>query len=391
MRRLSKWVIRTVVILLALAVISLLFPPTRRALWTTLFLADFVAGDSPSLFKRLTPDPVVTSDSLTVDDSLRVSFDLYRAPADKPTAALLFTHGFAHRGNRDPRVQAQARRLARAGFAVMTPDLQQMKTYRLGFQDVDAVVACLQFLRQLPGIDSTRIGVVAPSFGAGPVLIATSRPEVRDHVHFGLIFGGYYDLRRTLFYTLTGAYDAEGQVGRMNHSANRHNRWKFLRGNLHLLPPSPSRGAYTDFLTAKIDDPDLDIRPVLDRFSSAEQRLLAFMDNEDPARFDSLFASVPPSFHAWIDTLSLHYYAPDIRTRLLIVHSDADDKVHYTESLALGQALANAPLPTVIIVSVFAHVDLSLEWRSFQMLRQKVLPGLGQLWSLGHHLLEFGN
>lgn len=378
-------------ILAIMVITALLVPQTRHALWTTLFLADFVAGDGPSLFKLLTPAPVVTSDSLIVADTLRVPFALYRTSTEKPTAALLFTHGFAHRGNEDPRIQAQARRLARAGFAVMTPDLQQMKTYRLGFQDVDAVVACLEYLRRLPGIDSTRIGVVAPSFGAGPVLIALSRPQVRDRVNFGLIFGGYYDLRRTLLYTLTGAYDAEGVAGRMDHSANRHNRWKFLRGNLNLLPPSPSRGEYTNFLTAKIDDPDLDIHPVLGRFSDTEQQLLAFIDNEDPARFDSLYANVPPSFHAWIDTLSLSHYAPDIRTRLLIVHSDADDKVHYTESLALARNLPNAPAPEVTIVSVFAHVDLSLEWRSFQVLRQKVLPGLGQLWSLGYHLLEFGN
>jgi len=389
MRRLARRFLWCLLIVIGAAGISLLFPPVRRAAWTTLFLADFVSGDAPSLFKRLTPSPVVTSDTLIVSDSLQIPFDLYRPPSDARAAAVLFTHGLAHRGYHDPRLQAQSRRLARAGFVVMAPDLQQMKTYRLGFKDVEAVVACLGYLRRLAGVDSTRVGVVAPSFGAGPVLIAISRPEVRDQVCFGLIFGGYYDLRRTLLYTLTGAYQAEAHSGIIDPSSNRHNRWKFLRGNLHLLPPSPSREEYARFLAAKIAEPTMDIHPVLSRFSAEERRVLVFMDNEDPARFDSLYAAIPTSAHAWIDTFSLHHYTSGIKARLLIVHSQADKKVPFTESLVLSRHLPRAPEPLVMIVGLFSHVDLKLEWRSFQVVWQELLPGMEQLWSLAYHLLAY--
>lgn len=391
MRRLLKRILRILLIAIGIAAISLLFSPVRHAAWTALFIADFVAGDDPSLFKKLTSPPIVTSDTLTIGDDLQIPFDLYRPDTDAPSAAILFTHGLAHRGKQDPRVQEQSRRLARAGFVIMAPDLQQMKTYRLGFRDVEAVAACLDYLRPLAAVDSTRVGVIAPSFGAGPVLIAISRPRVRDQVRFGLIFGGYYDLRRTLLYTLTGAYDAEGHSGRIDPSPNRHNRWKFLRGNLHLIPPSPSRQTYSRFLMAKQDDPALDIAPALSRFSEPEQRLLLFMDNEDPARFDSMYAALPTSVHAWIDTLSLHHYAADIKARLLIAHSRADAKVAFTESLTLGRSLPNAPEPEVVILGLFSHVDLQLEWSSLQAVWQKILPGLRQLWSLAYQLLEYRN
>lgn len=376
--------------LIALAGVSLAFGPVREAAWTVLFLADFFAGQSPSPYKLLSGEPEVASGAIAVGDTLEIPFDFYRCAAHRPQAGLLLTHGLAHLGNHDPRVREQALRLARAGFAVLTPDLEPMKNYRLGFADVDALVAAIQHLRTLPGVDSTRIGLVAPSFAAGPALIALSRPQVQGQVHFALIFGGYWDLRRTLRYTLTGAYDAEGFVGRARVAANRHNRWKFLRGNLDLLSPSPSREAYAAFLGAKIDDPLLDITPVLASFSKEEQQLMIFMDNEDPAHFDSLYAGLPTAVQTWVDTLSLYHYTDQLRTQLLIAHSRTDEKVHFTESLTMSRSLPHAPPPEVYLLGLFSHVDLKVGWDSLRALWNELLPGLGQLYLLSLHLLRQG-
>lgn len=376
--------------LVALAGVSLFFRPVHEAGRTILFLSDFFAGGSPSPFKLLAGEPEVTEGTLAVDDTSKVPYDLYHCPAEAPRAGLLLTHGLAHLGNQDPRVRDQALRLARAGFVVMAPDLQQMKHYQLGFQDVEALVGAVQCLRALPQVDSTRIGLIAPSFAAGPALIALSRPQVQEQVRFALIFGGYWDLRRTLRYTLTGAYQAEGLAGRIPLEGNRRNRWKFLRGNLDLLAPSPSREAYTAFLGAKIDDPLLDIAPVLANFSQEERQLLVFMDNEDPERFDSLYAGLPAAVHAWVDTLSLYHYTDQLRTKLLIAHSRADEKVHFTESLALGRHLPHAPPPEIQILGLFTHVDLRVNWRSLRALWDELLPGLTQLYLLSLHLLRQG-
>ncbi|MBI2502362.1 MAG: hypothetical protein HYW07_03910 [Candidatus Latescibacteria bacterium] len=374
----------------ALAGLSLAFGPVREAAWAVLFLSDFFAGPSPSPFKLLAGEPELTSGVIALGDSGGIPFDLYRCPAPRPQAGLLLTHGLAHLGNQDPRVREQAVRLARAGFVVVAPDLAQMKNYQLGFGDVDALAATLRHLRTLPEVDSTRIGLVAPSFAAGPALIALSRPQVQRQVRFALIFGGYWDLRRTLRYTLTGAYDAEGFTGIVPLAANRHNRWKFLRGNLDLLAPSSSRGEYAAFLGAKIDDPLLDINPVLANFSQEERQLLVFMDNEDPARFDSLYAGLPTAVHAWVDTLSLHHYADQLRTKLLIAHSRADQKVHFTESLTLSRHLPHAPPPEIHILGLFSHVDLRVSWESLRALWDELLPGLWQLYLLALHLLRQG-
>ena len=78
---------------------------------------------------------------------------------------------------------------------------------------------------------------------------------------------------------------------------------------------------------------------------------------------------------AWVDTLSLAPYAPRITARLLIVHSRADAKVPFTEALSLSRNLPLAPPPRVVIVSLFEHMDLKLEWRSLDAAGRPLTPG----------------
>ena len=377
--------LRLVLGALVLGGLVLSLPPVRTTLWTSLLLSDFLAGESPSLFKFLSRAPHTSQDSLATPDG-PVPFALYRPPGQDPAAGLILVHGFAHRGKQDPRIDRQARRLARAGFVVMAPDLEAMKSYKLSFADARALTACMAHLRAVPQVDSARIGLIAPSFAAGPALIALSRAPAP--LRFALVFGGYYDLRRTLHYTLTGAYTADGQAGRIDPGPNRRNRWKFLAGNLDLLPASPSRAELALFLQQQIAQPERPVLPHLDRFAAAEQNMVRFMANEEPALFDSLYATVPAPVRAWVDTLSLHHYSAAIQTPLLLVHSTGDGKVPYTESLALSRALPQSPASRLYIVDLFAHVDLAMRWDSLATVWNHTLPGLGRLWLLVYDLVR---
>ena len=369
---------------LALGASVLCLAPIRSAVRTTLLLSDFLAGESASLFKLLSRTPRVSRNTLPAPDR-PVPFDLYSPFRGKPRAGLILVHGFAHRGSQDPRIREHGERLARAGFVVMAPDLHDMKTYKLGFADVRSLKACIAHLRAFPEVDSTRVGLLAPSFAAGPALIASS--QVSTPLRFALIVGGYCDLRATLRYTLTGAYGEPGGQQRQGPARNRRSRWKFLAGNLDLLPPSPSRSELRLYLEQQIGNPRRPVEPQLARFAAPEQALVRFMANEDAEHFDSLYAAVPAPVRAWVDTLSLRHYSAAIRTPLLLVHSTADRVVPYTESLRLHRALPESTASRLHIVDLLTHVDLSLRLDSLAALWNHTLPGLGRLWSVAYHLL----
>lgn len=369
---------------LAIATVALVLRPVRDGVWAALFLLDFLAGGDSTVYKRLTSAPVVTCDSLPSGGRGAVPYDLYRpAPGRRRPDP---RHG--HRGRLDPRVREQAERFARAGYLVLAPDLLRMRSYGRNFEDVDAVERCVQHLNSLSAGTGAPLGAVAPSFGAGPVLIALSRPGVRDLASFALIFGGYYDLGRTLRFTLTGACDAEGHSGRVDPSVNRRNRWKFLHGNIGLLPASPGRALLEEIAAARADDPERDDAQQAEGLGPAERSALEFMANEEPDCYDSLYARLPVAITAWVDTFSLQHYTAGLRARLLIVHSDADDKVSFTESLALSRDLPGAPAPRLVVVSLFRHMDLALSRDSVMALFGSVLPDVLALWRLSFDLMR---
>lgn len=358
----------------------------RETLWAAAFLRDFAAGERPTLFKRLGGEPRVTHHVAEEHGRRPVPFDLYRTDERTRRPALIVTHGFTHQGAGDPRLQALCRRLARLGWVVMTPAFPQMQRYRLGLDDTDDLETALLALTRRDDVDPSGVGLLAFSFGAAPALIGLTREAVRARTSFALVFGGYFDLKRTMKYVFTGAYDAEGHRGRATHPTHNDDRWKFLRGNLHLVPDSPTREPFAAMLDAKIanaahvGDPSL--------FSEAEQALYHLIDNRDPDRFDALYHEAAPYVDGWVRMMSPCRYADRVTTRLVIVHSVTDHKTHFSESLAMSRGLPHAPPPQVAIVNAFAHVDLHVRWRSFRALTSEVLPGICQLLDVGRCLVR---
>lgn len=364
--------------------VMLMFKTPRDGVLSALMILDMTAKDKSSLYKKLTDEPSVRNDSILTSGGAFLYFDIYTSDESKPMAGMIVTHGFTEKGKDDKRLQSMARRLARAGFVIMVPDLVQMKHFRLSLQDVDELSLCFDHLKNLKSVDSNKIGMMGFSFGTGPVLISMTRPEIRERVKFGVMFGGYYDLKRSLKYTLTGAYDAEGYSDR-GDVTDKNDRWEFLLGNAALVN---SDGTFEHVIQKKIDDMDYDIMQDAMWLTQEQYNVITFIGNEDPERFDELYEQIPPSFKTWIDTLSLYHYSEQIQSKLLIGHSEGDRVVHYTESLSLAHNVPNAPEPFIVVMGLFTHVNLRIDWESLSAVLNETLPGLYSLWELTFQLLQ---
>ncbi len=366
-----------------------MFRSACETLWAAAFIRDFAAGERRTIFKRLGGRPQVSHHVTDEPGRRPVAFDLYTTGRRGLRPALVVTHGFTHEGARDPRLEALCRRLARLGWTVMTPHFAQMQRYQIGLDDTEDLETALRALTRRDDVDASRVGLLAFSFGAAPVLIGLTREAVRTRTSFALIFGGYFDLKRTMRYVFTGAYDAEGHNGRVALPVKGDDRWKFLNGNIHLIPESPTREWFAAMLDAKIADPSHAVDPAV--FSPAEQAMFRLVDNRDPKRFDALYDEAAPYVDGWVRMMSPCHYADRVTTRLVIVHSVTDHKAHFTESLAMSRGVPNAPPPQVAIVNTFAHVDLRLKRRSLHEWRSEVIPSLRRLLGVGVRLVREAN
>ena len=362
-----------------------MFSRARDALWAAAFTRDIVAGDRPTLFKRLGGRPEVTA-HVAGGGATTLRYDLYVVPGRGRGAAVVVTHGFTHEGTADPRLQALCHRLARAGFVVMAPEFDEMRRYRLGLGDTGALVLAVDTIAAHPGVDPARVCVAAFSFGAAPALIALSREPLKSRVAAAMIFGGFFDLRRTFKYVLTGGYDLDGVRHHAVLPTEHDDRWKFLRANVDVLPASPTREAFMQALDHLTRDPAYAPRPEV--WSAVEQATFALFANRDPDGFDGLYAAVAPYIDEWVRCLSPSEYASQLTTPLLVVHSRTDPKTPYTESLAISRGLPNAPPVHLAVLNTYSHVDLKLDWRSIRAVARDVVPGLLMIWGSAHWLMR---
>jgi hypothetical protein len=361
--------------------------PLRRAWSAAAFTYDLVCGDGDTWVKRAAGPVAVSSRQVTVLGRT-IRYDTYQCGSApwRRRPALVVTHGFTHEGSQDPRLQALCRRLARVGFVVTAPEFDEMRQYRLGLGDKADLEAAVAALADHPDVDTSRVGVMAFSFGAAPTLIGLSHAPLKHAVAFAVVFGGYFDLKRTFKYVLTGAYEGFGYHGRLVPPATGDDRWKFLRGNLGMIPPSPTAHILEAAAHRRVADPDAAVD--VSGCSADERAAFALIENRDPDRYDGLFEAAGAHVHQWIRRLSPVYSADGITAKLFLVHSFTDQKTPFIESIAMSRGVPNAPPPTLVLLNTFAHVDLRLDWRSLRSLVSDGVPGLAGMWSVVRGVLQ---
>ena len=125
-----------------------------------------------------------------------IPVDVYASSeSDSP---ILIVHGVNPTGKNSLDLVRISEALAQAGYAVYVPDFAEMKKQHLRPEEAGKIKAVFHSI----GRDAA---IACFSYGCGPALVAAADPEIRNRVRFAVAFGGYYDIRETLEYVITGA------------------------------------------------------------------------------------------------------------------------------------------------------------------------------------------
>jgi hypothetical protein len=327
-------------------------PP--RALEAIRVLGDIAAGEEPSTLKARTPEPR----RWTLVESGRLLGDLYW-PGDRAAAAIVLVPGAARLGKDDPRLVAFAHTLARARFAVLVPDIANLRTQRLSSDDARPVAAAIHYLAGCfePAQDPS-IGLAAISYAAGPALLAALAPATAEHVGFVFVIGGYYDVEAVLAFFTTG-YFRDGPDGVWRHrEPNAYGKWVFVRANAARLTDPEDRTVLGEIAARKLEDLDAEIADLRVGLGPEGRAVMALLDNRDPERVPALITGLPAPIRADLRTLDLQRRdLSQLPFDLILVHGRDDPIIPSTESEALAAA---APPDTVslYLVNRLTHVDL---------------------------------
>jgi dienelactone hydrolase len=126
-------------------------------------------------------------------------------PGGSSRGGVLLVSGVHPDGIDEPRLIALARDLAGTGVTVVTPEIEDLVSYRLTAKVTDTIEdAALWIVDREDRFGKAALGMIGVSFSGGLSIVAAGRPALRDRVAFVLSFGGHGNLPRVLRYLCTG-------------------------------------------------------------------------------------------------------------------------------------------------------------------------------------------
>lgn len=370
-----------------------------------LVLQDFTAVDGTSRLKQTTPTPLRQPVSYTVagrthradlylpgslegctlSDPLADSQAVVARSKHCPRAAIVAVPGAVPQSKDDPRFVAFATTLARAGFAVLAPDLDGFRQLRIRPSNIRELADAFAYLASRPELaPDGRTGIFAFSYSVGPAILAALEDDIREKVRFIVGLGGYHDLPRAMRFFTTGWFEHADKWHYL--TPDDTGRMVLVYSSLDYLTEghgdaARDRGIFDQMVTLRSQDAEADLTTLASQLSTEAMSVYILAVNSDLARFPELLAQLPAAMQADIERLDLkrHDLKP-LKARLILVHGRSDNLIPYPESLALAAAVPEDLARVTLIHRVLGHVDLSVShlfsWRFWS----EDLPDLWRLW-----------
>jgi len=277
-------------------------------------------------------------------------FDLYK-PAGKAAGTIVFIHGMAAKGYRDPRVVDLCVALAAARFRVVVPDIPSVRALKIERgqpREVECLVGAIT--RDAVLVPERRCAVMAVSFSSAFVIHAAGNPETARFLSALCLIGGYSDLDEVCRFLIQDEH-----ADRYGFLLIAHSYFT------EVAPESPGFVAALERCVAASVDQGSDWDPVteLDMAVEDEARLAALL--RDPARREAFARQVRK---AAAGDWSGYQVSPDLARGdlpVLLIHGRDDRVIPAEESRRLAGHFAERGTPyRLAITGLLTHGDSRL-------------------------------
>jgi len=164
-----------------------------------------VAGQPVPWVSRNLTGPVTTQDlSFPIEASTGIQQVRARLflPTNRPNApAMVIFHGVHHLGIDEPRLMGFAAAMASCGLRVLTPELPDIKDYRVSQDSVTTIGGSVKWFAAQSG---GPVGVMGLSFAGGLALVAAADPLFHPDFKFVFAVGSQNSMDRVTEYYRTG-------------------------------------------------------------------------------------------------------------------------------------------------------------------------------------------
>jgi dienelactone hydrolase len=335
--------------LLALAVLVVVFTARQVRVGLKTLAMIVSLGISYKKNTGAIPGNILVSEVTIRCSDRNIVANLYRPNNKRRHSALIMAHGAIQGGKDDRALRFGGQSLAGAGFVALVPQLENLNRLRLHQDDVDALVACVQYLSDQEFCNG-KIGLMGVCLSAPLIFLAAVEIGGKQNVSVITCWGGFYNINDWLQSVLALHYIDGGKV----------KPWKprdLLIGEapkwlVELTPSASDRACLEEMLTGNADD------SVKGRLSPSGQAMYELLANRDPERVKELWMRLDPKIQQTLNNLSPHTKVKKYNTKIAIIHTFNDDVIPWVESCKLVDAIDDKNKVYFRIFRQFYHVSI---------------------------------
>lgn len=336
-----------------------LWPLARTYLQSIALLMQWNGDPLPAVLAPLVDSKIIVQDVTIPSSNGPIRARIY-SPANNPDApGLVFVHGLNHQGIDEIKMKRFARWQAASGIRVLTPDIPDLRAYRVKASSIDVMGESARWFAEKTGHPVTLMGV---SFAGGMALMAAARPAYASSVKAVFVVGGYDDLRRVAHFYVTGTElrpDGTTQTIQPNPFGTRFMEYT----DLALFVPPDDREAIEPVLQAVLFDQRALVPEMESALLPAQRTELEYLLNSTPDKIE--LKEIVDEDSAEMASVSPHGNLAGLSAKVFLLHGLDDHYIPSAEAEWTAHDLPSGKLGAMLITPIISHIMLggrSIEW-----------------------------
>ncbi|HEX3569552.1 MAG TPA: alpha/beta hydrolase [Acidobacteriaceae bacterium] len=277
------------------------------------------------------------------------------SPANRPNApAMVIFHGVHHLGIDEPRLMGFADAMASCGIRVLTPELPDIKDYRVSESSVQTIGGSVKWLAAKTG---RPVGVMGLSFSGGLALVAAADPLYHRDFKFVMAVGSQDSMARVTEYYRTGS-DLRPDGSLESLPAHEYGPLVLEYEYLEDFVPAQDLAPLRAVLRAHLyEERKAEAEASLALNAVQKREALGLMDATSAATHARIAATARKHARE-MSGLSPGGRLDGLDTPVYLLHGEADNIIPSAETLWMASELRREHLKAMLVSPVLSHLDL---------------------------------
>ena len=331
------------------------WPVVRCHLQALAVLQELSGRPLAAPLRAVATDPIEVHELVLPTDAGPVRARMYVPVQHRNAPGLVIFHGVHHLGIDEPRLKAFAHAMAGTGLTVLTPELPDIKDYRISEHSTTVIGASAKWFAQQR---HAPVGVMGLSFVGGLSLVAAADPLYQPSMRFVFAVGSQAAMTRVAAYYRTGSDPRPDGTAQLL-PAHEYGPLVLEYEHVEEFVPQPDVTAIRAVLRAHLyEDHEGEYLAVKALTPSQAAEAKGLMDAASTSTIALLQASAVK--HAVeMQHLSPESHLKDITVPVYLLHGEADNVIPAAETLWMASELHATSLRAALVSPVLSHLDVT--------------------------------